>query len=686
MPMIRPQRRRIMVLRQARARRKPAVRLTSSTFCQSSSLRRTEMASRVSPALLTRISTCPRADSASAMSLSPVAGSARSAGRIRARSPSLPASASSAGSLVPESPTVAPWAWRAAAIAPPIPPEAPVTNAFLPLRSNISNSPLGRFPYSAFRAGSTSAGRPTASVSSSRSIRLARPESTFPAPSSTRRSTPSAFRRRTLSRQRTMPVTCCTSWRRMVSGSLTGAALTLATRGTVGGRRSAVSRASSISRAAGSIRAQWKGALTGSRMPRLAPFSPAIVIARSTALRCPLTTTCPGPLSLAQEQTSPCAASAATSSATGRSSPSRAAMAPSPTGTASCIARPRRFNSRAASARLRAPEAASAEYSPSEWPATKAALSASRKPPSLSRTRTAARLTAINAGWAFSVRVSSCSGPSKMSRLRRWPSASSISSKTSRAGPKASASARPMPTPCEPWPGKTKPVDIPILLGRPPPAKWRALRPAPAGVSSRPHPAHGRPRNCRSEHPAPARFAGDRRALRQLERAEPVEKGGIEGFAPIDREIDLAVAKALQRLAEALEADGALAPHAVDIDLQRDHLLRGTGLVKHIAGRADEDRAADPAGREPVDIDPIALVLRRRRPAHGEFDIAVEGIGQGGMQDHLRPHGGQGAGRLRKPHVVADRDAEASRLGHVEDDELAAGSRLLLIGPKGKHL
>ena len=47
-------------------------------------------------------------------------------------------------------------------------------------------------------------------------------------------------------------------------------------------------------------------------------------------------------------------------------------MAPSPTGTAFCIAWPRSFRSRAASASCRAPAAASAEYSPSEWPATMA--------------------------------------------------------------------------------------------------------------------------------------------------------------------------------------------------------------------------------------------------------------------------------------------------------------------------
>ena len=69
----------------------------------------------------------------------------------------------------------------------------------------------------------------------------------------------------------------------------------------------------------------------------------------------------------------PCAASAATASAVARSSPSSAAIAPCPTGTASCIACPRSRSSRAVSARLSEPAAQSAEYSPSECPATKAA-------------------------------------------------------------------------------------------------------------------------------------------------------------------------------------------------------------------------------------------------------------------------------------------------------------------------
>ena len=98
----------------------------------------------------------------------------------------------------------------------------------------------------------------------------------------------------------------------------------------------------------------------------------------------------------------------------GKSSPSIAAIAPSPTGTAFCIACPRTRNSRAASSMVRAPAAQSAEYSPSEWPATKAASRPTSSPASLSSARSAARLVAIRAGCALAVRVSSASGPSKI--------------------------------------------------------------------------------------------------------------------------------------------------------------------------------------------------------------------------------------------------------------------------------
>ena len=108
---------------------------------------------------------------------------------------------------------------------------------------------------------------------------------------------------------------------------------------------------------------------------------------RSTASLWPLTTTWPPPLSLATATTSPRAASLQASWAGSSSMPSRAAMAPTPTGTAFCIDWPRSFKSRAASASCRAPAAARAEYSPSEWPATCVARLVSGLPPSFSRMR-----------------------------------------------------------------------------------------------------------------------------------------------------------------------------------------------------------------------------------------------------------------------------------------------------------
>ena len=58
-------------------------------------------------------------------------------------------------------------------------------------------------------------------------------------------------------------------------------------------------------------------------------------------------------------------------------------MAPTPTGTASCMAVARRRTSGSASASVRLPAATSAAYSPSEWPATAAGAA----PPSASHTR-----------------------------------------------------------------------------------------------------------------------------------------------------------------------------------------------------------------------------------------------------------------------------------------------------------
>jgi hypothetical protein len=128
-------------------------------------------------------------------------------------------------------------------------------------------------------------------------------------------------------------------------------------------------------------------------------------------------------------------------------------MAPAPTGTAFCIASPRVRSSRAVSETLRLPAAASAEYSPSEWPATKAASLATENPASLSSTRKVAIDTAISAGCAFSVSCRVSPGPSQMTEVSFSPSAASTSSNTARAAGNASASALPMPTACDPCPG-----------------------------------------------------------------------------------------------------------------------------------------------------------------------------------------------------------------------------------------
>ncbi len=131
-------------------------------------------------------------------------------------------------------------------------------------------------------------------------------------------------------------------------------------------------------------------------------------------------------------------------------------MAPVPTGVALCIACPRVLSRRAASASEKVPAAASAAYSPSECPATNCAVFFTVMPCSASSTRITAMETAISAGWAFSVRVRSASGPSHMSRDSFWFSAPSTSSNTARAAAKLSASALPMPTAWLPWPGNMK--------------------------------------------------------------------------------------------------------------------------------------------------------------------------------------------------------------------------------------
>ena len=198
-----------------------------------------------------------------------------------------------------------------------------------------------------------SAGVPSETVLSERSMRLAKPASTRPAPSSTISSTAAALHREhALAPAHEFGHLLAPGGARISSGSLHRRG------GDVGDERhDRLARARLAPALLPSRARRAPSARNGTARSPAAGSSAALrarrrsAIARSTAAVAPLTTTWPGPLSLATfahlrlrpPRPRPCARSSS-------SSPRSAAMAPSPTGTARCMARPRRFKSRAASA------------------------------------------------------------------------------------------------------------------------------------------------------------------------------------------------------------------------------------------------------------------------------------------------------------------------------------------------
>ena len=122
------------------------------------------------------------------------------------------------------------------------------------------------------------------------SVRLVRPDSTRPAPSSRVVPTPRPAMVSRHSRQRTRAVTCSTSRPAIVAGSRSAAALTLLISGTAGGRSVISASAARTASAAGASSRQWNGALTASSIAR-PPLALARPTARSTAARAPLSTT-----------------------------------------------------------------------------------------------------------------------------------------------------------------------------------------------------------------------------------------------------------------------------------------------------------------------------------------------------------------------------------------------------------
>ena len=261
-----------------------------------------------------------------------------------------------------------------------------------------------------------------------------------------------------LSRQRTMPVTCSTSWLRIVSGSV------CRLRGDIGvkrHRRRARRRHSPAHRASPRRRAASAGNGTAPR-PAAAPraWRPCPWPSRSRGRSrpcCPEITTWLGSLSLATVQTSPSRGGIGDllrqREVGAEQRRHRALRRPAP---------PAASPGRAASAAWRwsrdrtSPPRTSAEYSPRLWPATKLAAFLRSTPPSLVSVRNTASEWAMIAGCAFSVSLSSSSGPSRISRNRFWPSASSTSSNTSRARPAGAGQRRAHADRLAALPGKNK--------------------------------------------------------------------------------------------------------------------------------------------------------------------------------------------------------------------------------------
>ena len=236
-----------------------------------------------------------------------------------------------------------------------------------------------------------------------------------------------------VSRHLTMPVTCSTSRALNVLRIGDRRGKHIGHQRNRGRLDLTLASASRMASAAGCISAQWKGALTGSSTARRAPNFGAKPTARSIAVLAPEITTWPGALSLAASHTSPSAAALGQLLGLAEIGAEQRRHRPFAHrhrllhGAAACLEQPRRIGEaeRAGSGKRRifaermagdighACRRASSPLSPS--------------------TRIAANDTAISAGCAFSVSVSSASGPSHISRDRCCDSAASTSSNTARA-------------------------------------------------------------------------------------------------------------------------------------------------------------------------------------------------------------------------------------------------------------
>src|SRR5690606_33869995 len=150
---------------------------------------------------------------------------------------------------------------------PPDPARAPGDEGDLALQLPGAHAPAS------CSAPARSDGSPTLSVGTPRAFRRFRPWSTFPGPSSRKRSTPAASIAAIEARQRTGEVSCSTRSSRARAPESTGAAVTLDTTGQAGSRNSTVARCARSPSAAGSISGEWNAPETLSSTTFFAPAS-----------------------------------------------------------------------------------------------------------------------------------------------------------------------------------------------------------------------------------------------------------------------------------------------------------------------------------------------------------------------------------------------------------------------------
>src|SRR5262245_50964983 len=159
--MILPRLRSIMPGATARAQRNMEVRLVASTPSHSSSVTSSDGLSRVTPALLTRMSMGPRVPSASltACRISSALVTSRGIARARPPAPSISAAADTISSLARAAQAIlAPASAKASAMARPRPRLAPVTNAVRPSREKRRSVVLPPSPCPLPRGGRGSGG------------------------------------------------------------------------------------------------------------------------------------------------------------------------------------------------------------------------------------------------------------------------------------------------------------------------------------------------------------------------------------------------------------------------------------------------------------------------------------------------------------------------------------------------